>query len=46
VCRKHGYLKGEHFTCPKCKAEKEAALKKQIADLEQEREDVVAANAG
>jgi ribonucleoside-triphosphate reductase len=38
VCPVHGYLKGEHFHCPKCKEEKEAALKKQIAELEKEKE--------
>ncbi|AEF80557.1 ribonucleoside triphosphate reductase [Treponema azotonutricium] len=38
VCPVHGYLKGEHFSCPKCKAEKEAEIKQRIAKLEQERE--------
>ncbi len=42
VCQKHGYLKGEHFTCPKCKEEKEAALNAKIADLEREREEALA----
>ncbi|MDR0786016.1 MAG: ribonucleoside triphosphate reductase [Treponema sp.] len=37
VCPIHGYLKGEHFTCPRCKAEREAALRERIADLEKER---------
>ncbi|MDR0876888.1 MAG: ribonucleoside triphosphate reductase, partial [Treponema sp.] len=27
VCPVHGYLRGEHFNCPKCKEEKEAELK-------------------
>ncbi|GHV83717.1 anaerobic ribonucleoside triphosphate reductase [Spirochaetia bacterium] len=43
VCPVHGYLKGEHFTCPKCKAEKESELSKRIAELEAEREDVLKA---
>jgi ribonucleoside-triphosphate reductase len=43
VCQIHGYLKGEHFRCPRCKAEKEQTLKKHIADLEKEREAVLAA---
>jgi ribonucleoside-triphosphate reductase len=38
VCPVHGYLKGEHFFCPKCKAEKKAEIKQHIAKLEQERE--------
>jgi ribonucleoside-triphosphate reductase len=38
VCPVHGYLKGEHFTCPKCKQEREDALRGRIAELETERE--------
>ncbi|MBQ9630475.1 MAG: ribonucleoside triphosphate reductase, partial [Treponema sp.] len=38
VCRSHGYLSGEHFECPKCKAEKEAELHAKLAELEKERE--------
>ena len=34
VCPVHGYIEGEHFTCPKCKKEKEAALDREIAELE------------
>lgn len=45
VCQKHGYLKGEHFTCPLCKTEKEAFLKAKIADLEMERAEVLEAQA-
>jgi ribonucleoside-triphosphate reductase len=45
VCQKHGYLKGEHFTCPKCKEEKETAIKARIAELEKEREAVLASAA-
>ncbi len=37
VCPIHGYLAGEHFECPKCKEEKEAALKKRLAELEEEK---------
>jgi ribonucleoside-triphosphate reductase len=43
VCPVHGYLKGEHFSCPKCKAEKEDELRAKIAELEKEREAVLAA---
>ena len=38
VCPVHGYLKGEHFSCPKCKTEKTEELKNKIAELEKERE--------
>jgi ribonucleoside-triphosphate reductase len=43
VCPVHGYLKGEHFTCPKCRAEREDALRDRIAELETERETVLKA---
>ncbi|MBU0934919.1 MAG: ribonucleoside triphosphate reductase [Spirochaetes bacterium] len=36
VCPVHGYISGEHFSCPKCKAEKEARLREEIAFLERE----------
>ncbi|WP_304224910.1 ribonucleoside triphosphate reductase [Gracilinema caldarium] len=38
VCPVHGYLAGEHFTCPLCKEEQVSAIQKRIAALEQERE--------
>jgi ribonucleoside-triphosphate reductase len=41
VCRIHGYLNGEQFECPKCRAENEAKLRAQLAALEAEREAVV-----
>jgi ribonucleoside-triphosphate reductase len=44
VCPVHGYLNGEHFNCPKCKAEAEEALKKHISELEYEREEVLKAS--
>ncbi|MDR0589907.1 MAG: ribonucleoside triphosphate reductase [Spirochaetaceae bacterium] len=43
VCPIHGYLKGEHFHCPRCKEEREEELKKQIVELEHERALVLAA---
>jgi ribonucleoside-triphosphate reductase len=43
VCPVHGYLKGEYFTCPKCKAEKEEELRRRIAGLEKEREEALTA---
>jgi ribonucleoside-triphosphate reductase len=43
VCPVHGYLRGEHFTCPRCKQETEEKLKLKAAELEQERNAVLAA---
>jgi ribonucleoside-triphosphate reductase len=43
VCPVHGYLRGEHFNCPKCKEEKEAELKQHVIELEKERELLVMA---
>ncbi|MDR0410718.1 MAG: ribonucleoside triphosphate reductase [Treponema sp.] len=37
VCPIHGYLKGEYFTCPRCKVEEESTLRDQITALEEER---------
>jgi len=42
VCPVHGYLKGEHFYCCKCKAEKTAELIGTITKLEKEREEILA----
>jgi ribonucleoside-triphosphate reductase len=36
VCPIHGYIAGEHFACPKCKAEKEERIREEIAVLERE----------
>ena len=41
VCPVHGYLNGEHFSCPKCKAENENKILTKIAALEKEREEVL-----
>ncbi|MCM1321083.1 MAG: ribonucleoside triphosphate reductase [Bacteroides sp.] len=41
ICRVHGYLNGEHFECPKCKAEAEAELKRKLGALEREREELI-----
>ena len=38
ICPIHGYIAGEHFECPKCKAEKENALKEKIKNLEMRKE--------
>jgi ribonucleoside-triphosphate reductase len=42
VCPVHGYLRGEHFFCPLCKAEEEQRLAEKIAALEKEREAALA----
>jgi ribonucleoside-triphosphate reductase len=42
VCPVHGYLKGEHFFCPQCKAEETDRLEKRVAALEKEREEALA----
>lgn len=36
VCPVHGYVSGEHFSCPKCRAEKEARIRDEIMALERE----------
>jgi len=36
VCPIHGYISGEHFTCPKCKAEKQAKLLNEIRTIEEQ----------
>ena len=41
VCPVHGYIAGEHFECPKCKSEKEAELRKKLAELEAERDSLL-----
>ncbi|MDR1389261.1 MAG: ribonucleoside triphosphate reductase [Treponema sp.] len=42
VCPVHGYLRGEHFFCPKCKAEEEERLRGKISALEDERAQALA----
>jgi ribonucleoside-triphosphate reductase (formate) len=41
ICPVHGYLSGEHFECPKCKAEKQRSILEQIELLERERAQAV-----
>ncbi|OJF77589.1 MAG: ribonucleoside triphosphate reductase [Treponema sp. CETP13] len=38
VCPIHGYLSGEHFECPKCKIENEKKLKRQLKELEAQKQ--------
>jgi len=37
VCPVHGYLKGEHYTCPKCREESKKQIKNKIEELKRER---------
>ncbi len=43
VCPVHGYLRGEHFSCPKCRKENERSILDRIAALEAERDAALAA---
>lgn len=43
VCPVHGYLSGEHFSCPRCREAKEAAVRARIEALRAERTAVLAA---
>jgi ribonucleoside-triphosphate reductase len=45
VCPVHGYLRGEHFTCPKCKEEKRREILARIEALEAEKRAVLEATA-
>ncbi|MBP5569209.1 MAG: ribonucleoside triphosphate reductase [Treponema sp.] len=42
ICKIHGYLTGQQFECPKCKAEKEKALKAKLKELEEEKAKILA----
>ena len=42
ICKIHGYLVGKQFECPKCKAEKEKALKEKLRKLEEEKKTLLA----
>lgn len=35
VCPVHGYISGEHKECPKCKSEKQQAIRKEIIELKE-----------
>jgi ribonucleoside-triphosphate reductase (formate) len=43
ICPVHGYLNGQQFECPKCKAEKEQELRFKLEKLEEERKLAVTA---
>lgn len=42
ICKVHGYLSGEHFSCPTCKEEEEQRIKAKIKELETEKAELVA----
>ncbi len=44
ICRVHGYIPGQQFECPKCKAEKEKELKAKLKTLEEEKAKILAEN--
>lgn len=44
ICPIHGYLNGQQFECPKCKAEKEKTLKEKLEKLESEKEKILSEN--
>jgi len=41
ICKIHGYLSGQQFECPKCKAEREAELKARLLQLEEEKQAIL-----
>lgn len=41
ICKIHGYISGQQFECPKCKAEKEKELKAKLKALEEEKEKII-----
>ncbi|MBC6713821.1 ribonucleoside triphosphate reductase [Treponema sp. Marseille-Q3903] len=45
ICQIHGYIAGQQFECPKCKIEKEKALKEKLKVLEAEKEKILAEQA-
>ena len=42
VCPIHGYLRGEHFSCPKCAEEERTTIKGRIEELQNEKKNVLA----
>jgi ribonucleoside-triphosphate reductase (formate) len=42
ICKVHGYLSGEHFSCPICKEEEELKIKEKINELETEKAELMA----
>jgi anaerobic ribonucleoside-triphosphate reductase len=42
VCPVHGYLPGEHFSCPKCAEERRHSIETEISQLEEEKKQLLA----
>ncbi len=42
ICKTHGYLRGEHFTCPICQEEEKKKIKSRIDELENEKAGLMA----
>ena len=45
ICKTHGYLRGEHFTCPICRDEEKKKIKAEIDKLENEKATLIAKGA-
>lgn len=43
ICPIHGYLEGEHHTCPLCEAEEKQRLQRELQKLEQEKVELLQA---
>ena len=41
VCPTHGYLPGEHFSCPKCEQERRSAIEAEIKGLEEQKQQLL-----
>lgn len=41
VCPIHGYISGEHFTCPKCEDEKRTSIESEIKKLESKKAELL-----
>ena len=42
ICKIHGYLSGEHFTCPICREEEKEKIRNRIEDLENKKAQLIA----
>ncbi len=41
ICPVHGYLSGEHFSCPLCEAEQKRKIEREIEKIEREKEELI-----
>ena len=42
ICKVHGYLSGEHFTCPICREDEKKAIQNKIENLENQKAQLIA----